>query len=145
MNSWIRRVPIALASVAMAGGALLGAGGSASAATAAGPVDHTQSSIAAFGTGDGRDDYRNDGHASGQGKRDDDRDAHRGWHTDDDRRGHHHGRHHHRRWEKRWVGHHLYVWNGHRWVEVTSWHDAGVGCWYLDQLVLVSAGRGCRP
>ncbi|GAA3825539.1 hypothetical protein [Streptomyces chiangmaiensis] len=54
MNKMIKRASIALASAAMAGGALLGAGGSASAATA-GPVEHAQSSIAAVDAGHGRD------------------------------------------------------------------------------------------
>ncbi|MER5915493.1 hypothetical protein ABT124_34925 [Streptomyces sp. NPDC001982] len=137
MNRWIRRVSIALASTAMAGGALLGAGGSASAATAPQPVEHTQSSIAAFGTDDGHDGNRDDGYGSSpHGERDDDRDGHGGWYTDDDHRGDHHGRwYHHRTWEERWDGRHLYVWNGYRWVEVTSWRGVGVDCWYQDQLV----------
>ncbi|MGW3631737.1 hypothetical protein ACWD7F_16475 [Streptomyces sp. NPDC005122] len=46
MRRRIRRVSIALASTAMAGGALVGAGGSASAATSQ-PLERTQSSIPA--------------------------------------------------------------------------------------------------
>ncbi|MEV6536026.1 MULTISPECIES: hypothetical protein [Streptomyces] len=42
MNSMTKRVSIALASTALAGGVLLGAGGSASAATTSAPVQHTQ-------------------------------------------------------------------------------------------------------
>ncbi|MFF1603680.1 hypothetical protein ACFVYV_40610 [Streptomyces mirabilis] len=42
MNSITKRVSLALASTALAGGALLGAGGSASAATTSVPVQHTQ-------------------------------------------------------------------------------------------------------
>ncbi|MEV5783703.1 MULTISPECIES: hypothetical protein [unclassified Streptomyces] len=42
MSSMTKRLSIALASTALAGGALLGAGGSASAATASVPVQHTQ-------------------------------------------------------------------------------------------------------
>ncbi|MEU8489250.1 hypothetical protein [Streptomyces sp. NPDC048641] len=42
MNSMTKRVSIALASTALAGGVLLGAGGSASAATTSVPVQHTQ-------------------------------------------------------------------------------------------------------
>jgi hypothetical protein len=137
MNRLIRRVSIALASTALAGGALLGAGGSASAATASEPAEHTQSSIAAFGTDGERDGYRDDGYASGHhAERDDGRDGHRGWYTDDDSRGHHPGRHHLHEWEQRWDDH-LYVWDGDRWVEVTSVRDVGVDRWYLDQLVLV--------
>ncbi|MFJ7949134.1 hypothetical protein ACIQ6K_36810 [Streptomyces sp. NPDC096354] len=106
-------------------------------------MEHTQSSITAFGTDGGRDGYRAHGYGSGHyGERDDGRGGHRGWYTDDDRRGRHHGWHHHRKWEERWDdGRHLYVWDG--WVEVTSWRGVGVGVgvgvdrWYLDQLVLV--------
>ncbi|MFC8264007.1 hypothetical protein ACFUNF_42060 [Streptomyces sp. NPDC057291] len=42
MSSMTKRLSIALASTALAGGALLGAGGSASAATTSVPVQHTQ-------------------------------------------------------------------------------------------------------
>ncbi|MGW8800659.1 hypothetical protein ACWGN9_26815 [Streptomyces sp. NPDC055775] len=137
MNRLVRRVSIALASTVMAGGALLGAGGSAS-ATASKPVEHTQSSIGAFGTDGGRDGYRSHGYGSGyRGERDDGRGGHRGWYTDNDRRGRHHVRHHHRKWEERWDGRHLYVWDGDRWVEVTSWRGIGVDRWHPNQLVPV--------
>lgn len=116
MNRLIRRVLITLAPVTLAGGALLGVGGSASAATASKPMEHAQSSIAAFGTGE----------------RDDGWHAHRGWHRDDDHRRHHH----HRKWEQRWDGHRLYVWSGDGWVEVSSLRDVDIDGWYLDQLVL---------
>jgi hypothetical protein len=81
MNRWIKRVSIALASTAMAGGALLGASGAASAATASRPVEHTQSSITAFSADGGRDGYRDgwDGHHRWDG--------HHSWCRDDDRRG----------------------------------------------------------
>ncbi|MFF4316947.1 hypothetical protein [Streptomyces sp. NPDC001507] len=137
MNRWIRRVSIALASAAMAGGALLGAGGSASAATASGSVERAQTSIAVFGTDGGRDGYRDDGYGSGHyGERGNGRAGDRGWYTDDDRRGHHHhGRHHHRTGEEWWDGRHLCVWDGDRWVEVTWRHDVDVDRWSWDQFV----------
>ncbi|MER5406474.1 hypothetical protein [Streptomyces sp. NPDC002769] len=137
MRSWIRRVSIALASTAMVGGALVGAGGSASAASE--PVAHTQPSIATVGTDGTRNGYRDDGYVIGHhGGRDDGRDGRRGSYTDDDHRGHHPGRHHHR-WEERWDGHHRYARHGDRWVEVTSWRGVGVGVdrRHLDQLPLV--------
>ncbi|MFD4511358.1 hypothetical protein [Streptomyces sp. NPDC058457] len=60
MNRWIRRVSIAVASTALAGGALLGTSSAASAATASGPAEHTRPSIAAFTTGSDRDGHRDD-------------------------------------------------------------------------------------
>ncbi|MBX7554795.1 hypothetical protein ABZX95_45535 [Streptomyces sp. NPDC004232] len=135
MNRWIRRVSIAVASTALAGGALLGASGSASAATAPDPAEHTQSSIAAFATGSDRDDHREDGYGSGHhAEQDNGWDAPRGWYTNDDGQGHHDGRHHYRTWEERWDGRHLYVWDGHRWEEATTWYGVGGDRWYLDQV-----------
>ncbi|MER6533120.1 hypothetical protein ABT215_04720 [Streptomyces sp900105755] len=46
MNRWIRRVSIAVAATAVAGGALLGTGGSASAATTSAPAEHARPSAA---------------------------------------------------------------------------------------------------
>lgn len=144
MRRWIRRVSLALASTAMASGALVGAGGSASAA-ASEPLERTQSSISTFGTDGGRNgyrDHRDDGYGIGHhGERDDWRDEHRGSYADGELRGHHRGRHHHHEREERRDGHHRYVRYGDRWVEVTSRPGAGVGVgidrWYLDQLLLV--------
>lgn len=148
MRRWIRRVSIALASTAMAGGALVGAGGSASAA-ASEPLERTQSSIVTFGTDGGRNgyrDHRDDGYGIGHhGERDGRRDERRGSYTDGELRGHHHDRHHHHEREERRDGHHRYARHGDRWVKVTSRPGVGVGIgvgvgvdrWYLDQLLLV--------
>ncbi|MEW1773318.1 hypothetical protein [Streptomyces sp. NPDC086777] len=46
MNRWTRRVSTAVAATALAGGALLGTGGSASAATTSGPAEHARPSTA---------------------------------------------------------------------------------------------------
>ncbi|WP_030980811.1 hypothetical protein [Streptomyces sp. NRRL S-1824] len=54
MSSMTKRLSIALASTALAGGALLGAGGSASAATTSVPVQHTQHVSATSVTGSER-------------------------------------------------------------------------------------------
>ncbi|MEU0036463.1 hypothetical protein [Streptomyces sp. NPDC006333] len=51
MSSMTKRLSIALASTALAGGALLGTGGSASAATTSVPVQHTQHVSATSVTG----------------------------------------------------------------------------------------------
>ncbi|MEU9150295.1 hypothetical protein AB0D59_07055 [Streptomyces sp. NPDC048417] len=134
MNTWIRRVSIAVASTAVAGSALLAAGGSASAATDPGPAEHTRSSIATLATGSDRDGHREDGYVSGHhGEQDDGWDAPRDWHKSDDR-------HHYRTQDERRDGRHLYVWDGHRWQETTARYDVGVGVgvgvgrWYLDQV-----------
>ncbi|MQY34597.1 hypothetical protein SRB17_25670 [Streptomyces sp. RB17] len=139
MSRLIRRISIAVATTALAGGALLGAGGSASATTASQPVQHTMSSIAAFGTGSERDGNRDDGFGLGrQEERGDRWDGSRGSYRDDDRRDHYHGRHPHQtKGEERRLGHHLYAWNGNRWIEVTSWRDVSADRWYLDQLTLL--------
>ncbi|RPE37964.1 hypothetical protein EDD90_0828 [Streptomyces sp. Ag109_O5-1] len=112
MNKWIRRASIAVASTTLAGGALLGAGGSASAATASEPVQHAQYSSAAFASGSDRATHRADGHQS----------------------GHHDDRYRYRAGEERRDGRHLYVWDGHRWDEATTWYGVGGDRWYLDQV-----------
>ncbi|MFE4962960.1 hypothetical protein [Streptomyces sp. NPDC056660] len=128
MNTWIRRVSIAVASTAVAGGALLGAGGSASAATAPGPAEHPRSSVAALATGSDRDGHREDGYESRHhGEQDDGWDAPRNWSKNDDR-------HHYRTQEERRDGRHLYVWDGHRWQEKTTRYGVGDDRWYLDQV-----------
>jgi hypothetical protein len=135
MNTWIRRVSIAAASTALAGGALLGAGGSASAATASGPAEHTRPSIAAPATGSARDGHREDRYRSGHhGEQDDGRDAPRGWYKNDDRQGHHDARHDHRTQQERRDGRHLHVRDGHRRAEATTWYGVGSDRWYLDQV-----------
>ncbi|MGW7425393.1 hypothetical protein ACWGJB_36085 [Streptomyces sp. NPDC054813] len=136
MNRWIRRVSIAVASTALAGGALLGAGGAASAATASGPADHARSSVAAFAAARDRDSHREDVYRSGHhGEQDDSWDAPRGWYKDDDRQGHHDDRHHYRTQEERGDGSHLYAWDGHRrQEEATTRSGIGGERWYLDQV-----------
>ncbi|MEV6766343.1 hypothetical protein AB0N16_38110 [Streptomyces sp. NPDC051105] len=135
MNTWIRRVSIAVASTALAGGALLGAGGSASAATDPGPAEHTRTSIATLATGSDRDGHREDGHESGHhGEQDDGWDAPRGWYKSDDRQDHRDDRIHRHTQEERRDGRHLYVWDGHRGQETTARYGVGGDRWYLDQV-----------
>ncbi|MFF4113581.1 hypothetical protein [Streptomyces sp. NPDC001714] len=112
MNRWTRRVSMVVASTAVAGGALLGAGGSASAATASGPVEHTRSSITAVAAGSDRDSHREDGYGSGR----------------------HDDRHHYRTQEERRDGRDLYVRDGHRREEATTVRSVGADRWYLDQV-----------
>ncbi|MEU2620633.1 hypothetical protein ABZ642_21290 [Streptomyces sp. NPDC007157] len=113
MNRWIRRVSVAVASTALAGGALLGAGGSASAATTSGPAEHARTSAAAFVAGSDRDSHREDGYRS----------------------GHHGDQHFYRMQEERGDGSRLYAWDGHRWQEeVTARSGIGGDRWYLDQV-----------
>ncbi|MGW2963876.1 hypothetical protein ACWDGI_36195 [Streptomyces sp. NPDC001220] len=136
MNRWIRRVSVAVASTALAGGALLGAGGSASAATTSGPTEHARSSAAALAAVSDRDSHHEDGDRSGHhGEYGDGWDAPRGWYKNDDRQGHHDGRHHHRTQDERGYGSHRYAWDGHRWQEEATTRSGISGDrWYLDQV-----------
>jgi hypothetical protein len=123
MNKWIKRVSTAVASTALAGGALLGVSGTASAATASAPGEHTQSAITAFApSGDRADGYQSAHHQA----QDDSWGAPRGWYTNDDRQGHY--------GEERWNGSHAYVWNGYRWDEATTWYRVSAERWHLDQV-----------
>jgi hypothetical protein len=116
-----KRAVVAMASAAIMGGVVVGASGSASAASQ--PVEHTRSSAVGSEAGtreegweghhpwrhaeDGRLDYRRDGQQHG-------------YHQEADRRD----------------GHRLYVWDGDRRVDVTSLvHNAGADRWYVDQLL----------
>ncbi|MFF4707173.1 hypothetical protein ACWC4D_15570 [Streptomyces sp. NPDC001288] len=66
MNRWIRRVSIAVTSTALAGGALLGAVGPASAAMAPGSSAHAQSSSSAAFADASRSGHRDGRHLSFQ-------------------------------------------------------------------------------
>jgi hypothetical protein len=122
MNKWIKRVSTAVASTALAGGALLGVSGTASAATASAPGEHTQTAITAFATsGDRAKGYQSAHHEA----QDDSWGAPRGWYTNDDRQGHY--------GEERWNGSHLYVWDGYRWDEAATYRVSAER-WYLDQV-----------
>ncbi|MFF4349953.1 hypothetical protein [Streptomyces sp. NPDC001530] len=146
MKRFVRRVSIAAVSVAIAGGAVLGAGGSASAAS--GPVEQTRSTAVGLQAGDDRDGYYVEGFARGHdGERDDGRDGYRGWYShdargdhsrgwslDDERRDDHRGSHPKRHY--RWDGHRLYVRYEGRWVDVTPLRNGAVDRWYLDQVLL---------
>ncbi|WP_371798164.1 hypothetical protein OG963_01015 [Streptomyces sp. NBC_01707] len=131
MNRFVRRVSVAVASAAIAGGAILGAGGSASAATSS-PIDHNRSSIVNPVNDGGRDGYQavRYGHDGG---RNDGWDGYRSWYTHDGHRDHHHGWHHQSHY--RWDGHRLYVWDDGRWVDVTPFHNGSIDFWYVDQLL----------
>lgn len=122
MNKWIKRVSTAVASTALAGGALLGVSGTASAATASAPGEHTQTAITAFTTGGDRANGYQSAHHNAQ---DDSWGTPRGWYTNDNRQGHY--------GEERWNGSRLYVWDGYRWDEATTYR-VSTERWYLDQV-----------
>ncbi|MFE3164900.1 hypothetical protein [Streptomyces sp. NPDC059224] len=63
MNTWIKRVSIAVASTALAGGAVLGA--AVGPAAASEPSRHAQSSAVAFAAGSDRVSHREDGYGGG--------------------------------------------------------------------------------
>ncbi|WP_217559874.1 hypothetical protein [Streptomyces sp. GbtcB6] len=118
MNMWIRRVSIAVASTALAGGALLGTGSSASAATASGPAEHTRPSVTAFTTGSDHDGHRDEGYASGHhGEQDDGWNAPRDRYQNEDRQGRH-----------------AYAQDTHHRAEATTRYGVGLDRWYLDQV-----------
>ncbi|MEU6194846.1 hypothetical protein [Streptomyces sp. NPDC047061] len=119
MNRWIRRVSIAVASTALAGGALLGTGSSASAATSSGPAEHPRPAITAFTTGNDRD-----GHDSRDGHRD-----------DQSYRDERYDRNDHRTQEERSNDRHPYAQDAaHHRAEATTWYGVDRDRWYLDQL-----------
>ncbi|MFE9613884.1 hypothetical protein [Streptomyces sp. NPDC006012] len=112
MNRWIRRVSVGLASAALAGGAVLGAGGAASAAVSqpvraphAQPAQHTQA--VALRTDEGRIGYYGNGYGIG-------------WSGQHD-------------YSTRWDGHRAYIWDGNGWVKVTPWRGVVATQWYVDQ------------
>ncbi|MFF2133156.1 hypothetical protein ACFVW1_49075 [Streptomyces olivochromogenes] len=120
MNSMTKRVSMALASTALAGGALLGAGGSASAATASVPVQHTQYVSVTSAT------------SSEQAGRhtDDRRDDHRGQDTVRYVRvADHKGE------AASWHGVSAARWYEDQVDEAASWHGVSAARWYEDQVV----------
>ncbi|MGW1760963.1 hypothetical protein [Streptomyces mirabilis] len=121
MNKWIKHVSTAAASTALAGGALLGVSGTASAATPSAPGTHTQSTITALTTGGDRAN----GHQSTHHDTQNDSWGAPRWYTNDGRQGHY--------GQERWNGSHLYVWNGYRWNEATTYR-VSTERWYLDQV-----------
>ncbi|MFE9629064.1 hypothetical protein [Streptomyces sp. NPDC006527] len=146
MKTVIRRVSIAVASVAIAGGAILGAGGTASAATSQFAGHAPSSSIddePRGGHGDDRHESydrgsreeRDDGRDGRRDRysNDDHRDHHRTWRYDSDHRGHEGGRHHTAQY--RWDGHRLYRLLNGRWIDVTPYRHGAVDHWYVDQLL----------
>jgi hypothetical protein len=120
MNSMTKRVSIALASTALAGGVLLGAGGSASAATTSVPVQHTQYVSATSAT------------SSEQVGR----------HTDDDRHADHRGQDtvryvraaDHEGEAASWRGVSAARWYQDQVDEAASWHGVSAARWYADQV-----------
>ncbi|MEV6057021.1 hypothetical protein [Streptomyces sp. NPDC052107] len=132
MKRLTTRVRAAVASAAIAGGALLGTGGPASAAVAE-PVAHSK----VAGTvpeNDGRVGYSAGGHVRGhEGERDDGWSGYRGRQAVGNRPDHQHDQL--RKGKQRWDGHGLYVWYEGRWIDVTLVREAaGVDRWYADQL-----------
>jgi hypothetical protein len=117
MNSMTKRVSMALASTALAGGALLGAGGSASAATTSVPVQHTQYVSATSATSS----------------------EHVGRHTDDDRRGQDTVRYvraaDHEGEAASWRGVSAARWHEDQVDEAASGHGVSAARWYQDQVV----------
>ncbi|MER5347342.1 hypothetical protein ABT030_45130 [Streptomyces mirabilis] len=117
MNSMTKRVSMALASTALAGGALLGAGGSASAATASVPVQHTQYVSATSAT------------SSEQAGR----------HTDDGHRGQDTVRYvrtaDHEGEAASWRGVSAARWYQDQVDEAASWHGVSAARWYQDQVM----------
>ncbi|WP_405778879.1 hypothetical protein OG512_00960 [Streptomyces sp. NBC_01378] len=124
MNSMTKRVSIALASTALAGGVLLGAGGSASAATASVPAQHTHYVSVTSATGSEQ----------------------AGHHTDDDHRGQDAVR------DVRAADHEgeAASWRGvsaARWYEdqvdaAASWRGVSAARWYEDQVDAAASWRG---
>jgi hypothetical protein len=141
MKKFVKRVSVALASVTIAGVAVIGAGGAASAATSE-SIGHATSAQAGLQTLGGAAHHRgyladrDDGHGgSRNGYSDDD---HRGHddrnlyadqgHRDDRRARHHQG-------QVRWDGRDLYRWDDGRWIDVTVYRHGALDRWYVDQVL----------
>ncbi|MFD7206184.1 hypothetical protein [Streptomyces sp. NPDC059893] len=124
MNSMTKRVSIALATTALAGGALLAAGGSASAATTAVPVQHTQYVSATSAT------------SSEQVGR----------HTDASHRGQDTARYigaaDHEGKAASWHGVSAARWYQDQLDEAASWHGVSAARWYQDQLDEAASWHG---
>jgi hypothetical protein len=116
MKRSIRRVSIAVASMALVGGTVLGAGGSASAATAR-PTEHNRSSVVTSVNDSGRDGRHADRHGHG------------GRHQT----SHRLFRDGHRLYF--WDGHHLFVREDSRWIDATPLHNGSIDLWYVGQLL----------
>lgn len=105
MNARVKRIRIAVASVAIAGSAAFGTAGSASAATSE-PAGHDRFSTVDLQSRD-----------------------HRYWSADwDDRNGDTH-------LEYRWDGHRLCRLEDGRWIDVTPYRHGVVDRWYVDQVI----------
>ncbi|KAB2977533.1 hypothetical protein F8R89_00215 [Streptomyces sp. SS1-1] len=120
MNTFAKRVSLAVASVAIAGGATLAAPGHAMAAS--GNLGHHSET-------DGRDDRRawsaDQAHPALSAQERDHR-----W---DERQRNN------RTWDKveyRWDGHRLYRLMDGRWIDVTPYRHGVVDRWYVDQLIM---------
>ncbi|MCT9110024.1 hypothetical protein N4G69_31270 [Streptomyces mirabilis] len=115
-----KRVSMALASTALAGGALLGAGGSASAATTSVPVQHTQYVSATSATSATSSEQA-------------------GRHTDDDHRGQDTVRYvrtaDHEGEAASWRGVSAARWYQDQVDEAASWHSVSAARWYEDQVM----------
>ncbi|MET8275698.1 hypothetical protein ACWD62_36840 [Streptomyces sp. NPDC005146] len=121
MSSMTKRLSIALASTALAGGALLGAGGSASAATTSVPVQHTQYVSATSSEQVGR-------HTDG---------AHRGLDTVRYvRAADHEGE------AASWHGVSAARWYEDQVDEAASWHGVSAARWYEDQVDEAASWHG---
>ncbi|MGW2968695.1 hypothetical protein ACWDBO_17670 [Streptomyces mirabilis] len=128
MNSMTKRVSIALASTALAGGALLGAGGSASAAATSVPVRHTQYVSATSATSSGQVGRHTD-----DGRRDD----HRGQDTlRSVRSADHEGE------AASWHGVSAARWYEDQVDEAASWHGVSAARWYEDQVDEAASWHG---
>ncbi|MGW4563444.1 hypothetical protein ACWEN3_13865 [Streptomyces sp. NPDC004561] len=137
MNQFVKRISRAAAAAAFVGGAVLGAGGPASAATP-GAEQHISSPAVLVAVGEGRRVVP--GSNGGQVLNGDHNafDGNHGWRDDNDvwgswywnRHDDDHGGHY------RWDGHHLYRWHQGHWVIVVQVRGHA-DLWILDQLSLI--------
>ncbi|MEU1630823.1 hypothetical protein ABZ746_37375 [Streptomyces sp. NPDC020096] len=140
MNKPMRRITGAAVSAAIAGGAILGASGSASAATlGADRHDPSPTIVVQAVSGERLDGGEHGGwyrhgydHGQHYGW-----DGHRGWHYSKDRHGDWYWYSYDRGQNYRWDGHRLYRWHEDRWIIVIQVHEYGISQWYLDQLTFV--------
>jgi hypothetical protein len=144
MNRLARRIAMATASVAVAGGAILGAGGSASAATP-GAGQH----VSSLAVNAQAVDLKIDSHplvpGSNGGRRLDDNsqdyrwDGYRGWHHAENHHGHWYWYNHEHGQDYRWDGLTLYRWSDGHWVTDIQLREYGADFWHVDQLTFINS------
>ncbi|MFE9628519.1 hypothetical protein [Streptomyces sp. NPDC006527] len=128
MKRFIKRMSVVAASAAIAGGAVLATGGTASAVTSDGPRHLVSSSV----HNENRDGHDRDMRGEHDDGRDGQRDHYRAWRYDHDHRGYDRSWHHTTQYH--WDGHRQFRLMDGRWADVTDYGHGATERWYVDQV-----------